>query len=443
MEALRLEPNSQVAFVGSGGKTTAIFQLARQFEGRVLVTATTHLSIDQLKLADHHFILESPQDVRRVWGQLRSGVNLFTAPVAEQKRTRGVTVETAHQLHLAATKEGLPLLVEADGSRQRPLKAPAEYEPPIPDFINTIVVVVGLMGLGQILSEEHVHRPDIFSQMSGLEIGASITEQGLINVLLHPENWLRNSPSHARRIVMLNQAETIEKKALAGKIADQLLPTYHSVVLSSLLISREMQGKAIAVREPIAGIVLAGGEAKRMGKPKQLLLWKGETFVHRVTRTALQAGLAPVVVVTGAYAEEVEAAVKDLPVLVVRNMDWELGQSSSVKAGLRALPPDIGGTLFCLVDQPQIPYALIRSLLDEYVHTLAPIVAPQIDGERGNPVLFDRVTFKDFEDLHGDLGGRALFARYQVRWVPWLDSTTNMDVDTSQDYERLLGLDED
>jgi molybdenum cofactor cytidylyltransferase len=95
-----------------------------------------------------------------------------------------------------------------------------------------------------------------------------------------------------------------------------------------------------------------------------------------------------------------------------------------------------------LVDQPQIPADLLRALVDTHASSLAPIVAPMVDGRRGNPVLFDRVTFPDFAGIEGDVGGRAVFSKHPVAWLPWLDASAALDVDTPADYQRLLNYED-
>ena len=89
-------------------------------------------------------------------------------------------------------------------------------------------------------------------------------------------------------------------------------------------------------------------------------------------------------------------------------------------------------------DQPQIPPALIRKLVEEHEATLYPIIAPQIDGQRGNPVLFDFSTFTKLLSLDGDIGGRAIFGQFQVRWVPWHDPKILLDIDSPEDYQKFL-----
>jgi len=177
-----------------------------------------------------------------------------------------------------------------------------------------------------------------------------------------------------------------------------------------------------------------------MGTPKQLLDWQGQPLVCHAVQTAIQAGLEPVVVVVGAHGAAVRQALGDLSagdLQVIDNPEWTAGQSTSVTAGLRVLPATSGAAVFLLCDQPNITPGLVRSLIDRHAETLAPIVAPLVDDRRGNPVLFDRCTYPDLAALTGDTGGRALFARFPVNWLPWHDRSALVDIDTLDDYRRL------
>lgn len=194
-----------------------------------------------------------------------------------------------------------------------------------------------------------------------------------------------------------------------------------------------------STRPPVGAVVLAAGGSSRMGEPKQLLTITGQPMVRRVTETVCAAGLENVVVVVGAHAQRVKAALKGLPVRVVLNRRWAEGMSTSLAIGLRALGSDVQAALVVLADQPGLTVELLRSLTAHYQTTRAPIVAPFYRGRRGNPVLFDRTLFAELQAVKGDQGGRALLTRYRssVEEVAVDDAAVLIDVDTRQDYRAL------
>ncbi len=437
-QALRVNSSSCIAFIGAGGKTTAMFQLARELPGPVIVTATSHLGAWQTELADKHIVNQTPAALEELvhgW----KGVILVTGEI-DKERTKPIAGDLLSWLRQFCGDRSIPLLIEADGSREKPLKAWAEYEPPIPSFVDVIVQVVGLDGIGKALTADHVHRAEKFSGLSGLPFGETITTSSLIRVLIHPEGGLKNIPHRARRVVLLNQADTPELQSLAQGLSQSLLASYHSAIITSLKLKR-----IFAVNEPIAGIVLAAGESSRYGQPKQLLDWKGEPFVRAVTKTALQAGLSPVVIVTGSNAASIESSVNDLDVSIVRNEQWKTGQAGSIKAAVKALvapaATNVGGAIFLLADQPQLTTSVIRALVEKHAGGLYPIVAPMVIDRRANPVLFDRATFSDLLVLEGDVGGRAVFHKHRVEYLPWHDDRLLLDVDTPEMYQRLIADD--
>jgi molybdenum cofactor cytidylyltransferase len=441
-QALRLDKqnrNGVISFVGSGGKTTAMFQLAKQIQSQVkghksqvLVTTTTHLGTWQTKLASHHIVVQNKADLQNI---PNVGIILFTGEI-DNERTKPIDELTLSWLHEYSKQQNIPLLIEADGSRQKPIKSPAEHEPPIPDFTDTVIHVTGLSALGKKLNDEHVHRSEVFSQLTNLEINQNITPESTIKSLTHPQGGLKNIPSPAKRIALLNQADTPELQSIGGDMAQQLLSHFDSILVGSL------QQDNFQTFEKTAGIILAAGDSTRFGSPKQLLDWKGKPFVRQVAETALHAGLEPVYVITGIHHADIESCLRDLPVTVIQNPNYKNGQSESIKLGIMNLPNNIGANIFLLADQPQIPIEVIKALKERHSQTLSPIIAPLVlEERRANPVLFDKVTFPDLLQLSGDVGGRAIFDKHKVDYLPWHDDILIFDVDTKEDYERLKGLD--
>ncbi len=425
-QALACSPRPRLALVGAGGKTSLLFALGRAWESALLST-TTHLGCWQATQADRHVIVSSIAAARQLLAHPLPGTTLITGPPAGDRLT-APSPATLSWLH---ENSPLPLLLEADGARGRALKAPAPHEPDIPPWVQSVVVVSGLSSLGHPLNADHVHRPQRFATLSGLAPGNPITPAALARVLRHPQGGLRGHPPRARRALVLTQAATPRLQSIGQRLAASLRTTYPRIVLTG------NTPHPLATYTRIAGIVLAAGASQRFGRPKQTLPHKGIPFVRQVAQTALQAGLDPVVVVLGAHAAAVRQSLHNLPVKQIFNPRWEAGQSTSIQTGLHALPAEQGGAIFLLADQPQIGPTILRALCAEHARTLAPVIAPMVDNQRANPVLFDRVTFPALHALRGDRGGRGIFHRFAPHYLPWLDRSLLLDVDTPQDYERL------
>ncbi len=458
IEALRYSKGTPLAFVGAGGKTTALFTLARELKAvqenaglnnTVLVTSTTHFGSWQAELSDHIFQVNTEGDVFKLAQNLPQGVVLLVGE-EENERLTGLDPGSLEKVRMVAEDHCLSLLIEADGSRTRPLKAPAEHEPAIPGFTQSVVVVAGLNGLGKRISDRWIHRPAIFARLSGQKVGDQVSEEVIVNILRNKNGGLKNIPINARRIVLLNQADTVELQAQGKSIADQLKKDYHSIIISSFIQGNHVQAsnndeslgstRIFAVKENVAGIILAAGGSSRFGYPKQLLDWKGQTFIRHVILAALHSGLSPVIVVVGDSDQKVISEISNLPVRIVNNDLWKTGVSTSIIAGVNALSRNIGAAIFFQADQPQVSTLLINSLIEAHEKSMGSIIAPQVDGQRGNPVLFDVNTFSDLLALKGDVGGRALFSKFPVEWVSWLDSRQLMDVDSPEDYQKFLEI---
>ncbi len=426
-----------VAFAGAGGKTTAMFRLARQLPGPVFVTTSTHLGLAQVAFADRHYRVDSGQDLEAGLDPSAQGVILFTGHETADGRMAGLSETILDRLHIFCLENGIPLLVEADGARGLPLKAPASHEPAIPPWTSMVVYMAGMAGINQPLAPGYVHRLQQFRALSGLGEGELISADAIAAVVTNPEGGLKNIPPGARRVLLLNQADTFQLQSLAGKIAEKSVPYYDAALVSSLA---DQENEVKACYTTIAGIILAAGGSSRFGSSKPLLLWRERPFIRQVAETALQAGLDPVIVVSGYNADQVKTALDGIPVQVIYNAGWMAGQSTSVITGIGALPERTGAAIFLLADQPQLTPSILTALVEQHRQSLPPIVAPMIQGKRANPVLFDRVTFPSLMSISGDAGGRQVFSRFKVSWLEWNDANLLLDVDTPEDYQRLLEI---
>ena len=435
-EAIGLAQGETVALVGAGGKTRAMFALAQELEPPVALTTTTHLGAWQAGLAEAHHLIGTAEEIQSIDFHHQK-ILLLTGPAGEDKRLAGLADSLLDALHHRCQVLGLPLLIEADGARQRSLKAPAAYEPAIPSWVDIVVVMAGLAGLGKPLDAETVHRPEIFSALTGCEMGAAIQPEHLQTLLSSKRGGLKSIPEGARAMLFLNQAEGDRLQGTANRLARELTHAFERVMVGSLHEPGQ-QGPVFGVHAQTAGVILAAGGSERLGRPKQLLDWGGVPFVRQVALNALEAGLAPLVVVTGADRDRVENALAGLDIRCVHNPRWAEGQSTSMRTGLSVLPEDTDSTLFLLSDQPQIGPDVIRQLLARYAEQRSPITAPMVRGQRGNPVLFAQETFDALKGIQGDRGGRAVFGQFPMDWLAWVDDRILLDVDEPGDYERLL-----
>lgn len=189
-------------------------------------------------------------------------------------------------------------------------------------------------------------------------------------------------------------------------------------------------------KKNIAAIVLAAGQSSRMqGKNKLLEDFRGRPLVRHAAEAALGSKASPVIVVTGKDGDAVKAALKGLDVRFADNPAFAEGLSSSLKAGIRAVPEESAGAVICLGDMPQVSGALIDRLIGGFAPERgAVIVAPVRNKQRGNPVLWARRFFPELLKLEGDIGARKLASFYDegLLEVEVSDDGAFADIDTPQ-----------
>ena len=191
-----------------------------------------------------------------------------------------------------------------------------------------------------------------------------------------------------------------------------------------------------------AGVVLAAGASRRMGRAKQLLPVAGRPLLEGVVASACASRLDEVLVVVGARADEILAAVDLGRARALLNPDHAAGMSTSLRAGLAALGPNVERAVVILGDQPAISAELLDELLDLQDRSGLPAAALSFDGLLHPPVVLRRELWGDLASLEGDVGCRAVIRTRPelVAAVPVPGGLRHpVDVDTPEDYARLLG----
>jgi molybdenum cofactor cytidylyltransferase len=188
----------------------------------------------------------------------------------------------------------------------------------------------------------------------------------------------------------------------------------------------------------IAGIVLAAGMSRRLGRPKQLLLLDNRPLIDHVVRTAVASSLDEVIVVLGARAEDVRVALADAPVRFVVNHRYAEGQGTSLAAGFAALSEETDAAVVLLGDQPGVTSGAINRVIAAWREQGASIAMAAYDDGRGHPVLFGRDHFAELRQLSGDVGGREIIRAHGGRVVmARIDGRIPVDIDTEDDWRAL------
>ncbi|MEA4811555.1 MAG: selenium-dependent molybdenum cofactor biosynthesis protein YqeB [Anaerolineaceae bacterium] len=194
------------AVVGAGGKSTLLGFLAQHLASQTYLSTTTKLAAAQSALAERHFIMDKTEPLPLDEMAQQTGAILLTGPREKDKWT-ALQEPQLNALKEEAKRQEAWLILEADGSKGRPVKAPAAYEPAIPPWAAFCMVMAGLGAVGKALTEETAHRPQEFSQVAGLLPGAEISLDALICVMCSPCGGLKNIPPQSKRLALLNQAD--------------------------------------------------------------------------------------------------------------------------------------------------------------------------------------------------------------------------------------------
>jgi len=190
----------------------------------------------------------------------------------------------------------------------------------------------------------------------------------------------------------------------------------------------------------IGVLILAAGASRRLGQPKQLLKYKGQPLIYRITKEALNAEIGKVTVVTGFKSEDISGEIKDLDVDIYFNPEWEEGIGSSIRNGLGHIlqqNPETNAIIISMVDQPFVTAKHLRKLVHAYDPSRPMIIASAYGGTFGVPVLVDNFYFTMLKGIKGDEGGKKIFVNYlkNIVEIPFVEGA--IDIDEEKDLQSL------
>ncbi|MBD1366739.1 nucleotidyltransferase family protein [Mucilaginibacter sp. ZT4R22] len=186
-------------------------------------------------------------------------------------------------------------------------------------------------------------------------------------------------------------------------------------------------------------IILAAGESKRLGQPKQNLVFKGKTLLRHAIDTALDSACSPIVVVLGANGEQITIQ-PNKKVTILQNPDWPEGMASSIRLAIHEMIKQGAESAFIMLcDQPFVDTQLLNAMLQQQKDTGKPIIACAYKGAAGVPVLFNKSLFPDLLLLQGHEGARKILQDRadDIARIPFENG--GIDIDTIDDYEALIG----
>jgi molybdenum cofactor cytidylyltransferase len=445
-DALRVQRGDVVAFVGAGGKTSALFRLAEELRAedwRVLAT-TTSLASDEIGRAPLAARLTPDVTLKmiREWLNEHGFVLLYSYEDAEQREIAGLHPGAITELVDSVNSD--VLLIEADGACHLPLKAPYEHEPVIPADASLVVPVAGIDVLGQPLDENHVYNAARIQARYGYPEGAEILPAWVAVTIRDPQLGLRGVPDSARVVALLNKVPANGYyRRRARRVAQLVLhsPRIEAVALGAV----QMDEPVFELQKRVAAVVLAAGLSTRMGQSKALLAWDGRTVIEAIVARLLAARLSEIVVVSGYRGDDVTRVLAKLPVQIVHNPAYAQGEMlSSLQVGLRALSDSAAACLVVMGDQPSLDGRVVERVLAAYVEDRGEIVVPVYHGARGHPVLIDRRFWPELLALESG-APRDVIGRYpeQTALVDVNTDSILRDIDTPEQYRRerfLAGL---
>lgn len=424
---ISLERRELISITGGGGKTTTMFKLGKELlsQGKKVLISTTTAIFKPRKNYYENLYLTKNRDYRKIKGSAR-GLTIIGKEISKNSKLIGVTSEMIDEIFKMKTFDYI--IIEADGSKRKPIKAPASHEPVIPSFTTMMIGIIGMDCIYKKIYEKNVHRAGIFCGITNSKIGDFITEDIIYSLIISKDGIFKGVPIDSKKHLILNKVENKKREKASQNIKDKILLNKIDINI----ISGSM-GK----RTKISGIIMASGFSRRMKRDKLLLKLGDKTLLERVIDACITSQLDEIMVVY--RSEKIKDIAISYDLKTVLNKNAEKGQSESVKIGLKNIDSDTDGIMFIVGDQPFLDSKTINILINKFIADKEKIIIPRYGEDTGNPTIFP-ISLKDqLNKLSGDVGGREIIDKNlkQVKYVDIKNQKAGMDMDTASEYEKF------
>ena len=427
-----------VSFIGAGGKTSALIGLGYELveDGwRVLATTTTHIKEDQLKLMPCALNIDA--GIEAISDALTEHKFVFLYSEIIDGQVLGSSPEYIRQLLDSVDSD--VMLIEADYSDGRLLKAPLVDEPVIPPDTSLVIPVASLSVLGKPFNDKYIYNVDAIHNRYGFPKENPIKSPWLAQVLRDEELGLFGVPKDKRIVAFLNQTPSKGYGRARARLVARLAlrkSRLYGVAIGSVRSAEPIH----EVRRPIGAVVLAAGMSTRMGDPKMLLPWTDKhTIIEHIVEQLIKSRIDHITVVTGHMSKEVKALVEPMGAKVVYNRSYKSGEMlSSMKVGLQSMPDNIAASLVVLGDQPRIQPRVIYQISTTYARTSSDLIVPSFEMKRGHPMLIGRRYWHEILNLprSGMLRHLVDDHRDEITYLNVNTDSILRDVDTPDDYQQ-------
>ncbi|WP_405321628.1 selenium cofactor biosynthesis protein YqeC [Frisingicoccus sp.] len=407
-----------IAVVGAGGKTSLIRQYAAAYleKGlKVFVTTSTHMMIeaDTLLTDDADAIIRELEEKHYVMAGIQYHERIKALPL---------------DVYRKVCQHADVVLVEADGSKHKPVKFPNQHEPVIYDNVDEIIVVCGLHALHK-KAFEAAHRLDLVKKCLNIEDDTEIRGEHIQKLVMegyveplrkkYPDKTVKIKVSHNNSDYQKALAELLESEKDVSALDEETF------------ISDEQQDE----QRKIGCVIMASGLGVRFGGNKLMAEFQGKTFIQRVLDLTASAGFAKRVVVT--RNEAVREICREQKVDVIFH-DYP-NRNDTVRLGIDFMY-DTDGCMFCPCDQPLLKAESLKRLMDAFLKDDKKIYRLSYGEKQGTPILFGKMYFRELDSLPEKCGGSYLIRRYPesvdlVSAGAWEEL---FDIDTQEDYNWVV-----